>query len=226
MKCPHCGVGIYVDWSNTFAYVEDAGDEEPEYGQEIIHYQCPECKGIIIKLIEGPVEFLSGSYHVFIDDLRQEETIYPVSNSRQVEEEVPEKYRKDFKEACSVLSLSPKASAAISRRILQSILREEFKIKSKDLAREIDSFLELEGIPSHLSGAVDAIRNIGNFAAHPLKETHTGEILDVEPGEAEWLLDVLESLFDFTFVQPIRLKSKKDLLNKKLKALGKPPMKG
>jgi hypothetical protein len=34
------------------------------------------------------------------------------------------------------------------------------------------------------------------------KSTTTGVILDAEPGEAEWNLDILESLFDFYFVQP------------------------
>ena len=31
-----------------------------------------------------------------------------------------------------------------------------------------------------------------NFAAHPIKSMHTGEVIEVEPGEAEWLLDTLE----------------------------------
>jgi hypothetical protein len=44
-------------------------------------------------------------------------------------------------------------------------------------------------------------------------------------GEAEWLLDVLEGLFDFYFVQPALLKAKRDALNKKLKDAGKPAMK-
>jgi hypothetical protein len=29
------------------------------------------------------------------------------------------------------------------------------------------------------------VRTIGNFAAHPIKSTSTGTIVDVEPGEAE-----------------------------------------
>lgn len=49
--------------------------------------------------------------------------------------------------------------------------------------------------------------------------------MEVEPGEAEWTLDVLESLFDFYFVQPERLKMKKKALDKKLKDSGKPKMK-
>jgi hypothetical protein len=37
----------------------------------------------------------------------------------------------------------------------------------------------------------------------------------VEPGEAEWSLDVLEPQFDFYYVQPAMLKAMKDGLNKK-----------
>ncbi|GAH88068.1 unnamed protein product, partial [marine sediment metagenome] len=42
----------------------------------------------------------------------------------------------------------------------------------------------------------------------------------------EWTLDVLESLFNFYFVQPELLKRKREALNKKLKNAGKKPMKG
>jgi hypothetical protein len=76
-----------------------------------------------------------------------------------------------------------------------------------------------------LAGSIDAVRNIGNFAAHPMKSEHTGEILDVEPGEAEWNLEVLESLFDFYFVQPSVLKAKRAALDAKLSEARKPPMK-
>ena len=72
---------------------------------------------------------------------------------------------------------------------------------------------------------MDAVRHIGNFAAHPIKSTNTGEILPVESGEAEWNLDVLEGLFDFYFVAPAKLQNRKDQLNAKLKEAGKQPMK-
>jgi hypothetical protein len=68
-----------------------------------------------------------------------------------------------------VLNISAKASAALSRRLLQTLLKQEFKIKRQSLAQEIEDFINLKGVPSHLSGAVDAVRNIGNFAAHPIK---------------------------------------------------------
>jgi hypothetical protein len=49
--------------------------------------------------------------------------------------------------------------------------------------------------------------------------------LPVELGEANWNLDVIEALFDFYFVQLAIIKKKKATLNKKLKEVGKKPMK-
>jgi len=139
---------------------------------------------------------------------------------------VPPELSKTYSEAAMVLGDSPRASAAISRRCLQHILREKAGVKHSDLAREIDQVLASGQLPSHLGEAIDAIRNIGNFAAHPIKSTNSGEILPVEPGEAEWTLDVLDGLFDFYFVQPELLKKKRETLNAKLASANKPPVKG
>ncbi len=80
-------------------------------------------------------------------------------------------------------------------------------------------------LPSDLNESIDAVRTIGNFAAHPTKSQHSGEIMEVEPNEADWTLDVLEDLFDFYFVRPAQRQKKGDLLNEKLAAAGKPAMK-
>ncbi|NOT03569.1 MAG: DUF4145 domain-containing protein [Anaerolineales bacterium] len=164
--------------------------------------------------------------YYYLDTVTNENVLYPKYSARKVEPEVPDHYRKDFIEACSVLPFSPKASAALSRRILQDILIGKFEIKHRNLDKQIDEFINMKDVPSYLTQAIDAVRNIGNFAAHPLKDTNTGEIVEVESGEAEWLLEVLESLFDFAFIQPIRLEQKKSVLNQKLQSIGKPPMKG
>jgi Domain of unknown function (DUF4145) len=124
------------------------------------------------------------------------------------------------------LGVSPKASAAISRRMLQAILSDKFNIAKGSLAEQIQEFVEKPGIPSFLAEAVDAVRVIGNIAAHPIKSKNTGAIVAVEPGEAEWLVEVLDALCDFAFVQPKRLQTRRDQLNQKLEELGKPPLKG
>jgi len=89
----------------------------------------------------------------------------------------------------------------------------------------IQNVLDSRILPGYLADAIDAIRVVGNFAAHPVKSKDTGQIIAVEPGEAEWLLDVLVGLFDFFFVQPERLNRRREALNDKLRAAGRPLLK-
>jgi Domain of unknown function (DUF4145) len=158
--------------------------------------------------------------------IRWKTQVRPKGSSRPpCAKEVPEHLANDYSEAYLVIPDSAKASAALSRRCLQALLREAAKVKPSDLSNEIQQVLDSKTLPSYMAESIDAVRNIGNFAAHPMKSQHTGDILDVEPGEAEWNLEVLESLFDFYFVQPAILKGKRAALDAKLSEAGKPPMK-
>jgi hypothetical protein len=153
-------------------------------------------------------------------------TLWPASAVRhapkEVEKESPS-LAADFNEAVAVLPASKKASAALSRRCLQAMLKQKACTTTRDLADQIEEVVHK--LPSEIALNIDAVRNIGNFAAHPLKSKSTGEITDVEENEAEWLLDVLEELFDHYYVAPARAKEKRDSLNRKLQDIGKPPMK-
>ena len=80
-------------------------------------------------------------------------------------------------------------------------------------------------LPGYLADALDAVRAVGNFAAHPIKSQTTGEIIEVEIGEAEWSISVIEELFEFYFVRPKAIARKKAMLDAKLKEAGKPPLK-
>ena len=97
-------------------------------------------------------------------------------------------------------------------------------MKKGDLYDEIGEVLDSNQLPTWLADDLDAVRNVGNFAAHPIKSKNTGEIVDVEPGEAEWLLDVLEGLFDFYFVAPAKAAARRSALDAKLGEAGKPPL--
>jgi hypothetical protein len=57
-------------------------------------------------------------------------------------------------------------------------------------------------MPPWLAGDLETVRNRGQFASHPGKSSHPGEITDAEPREAEWNLVVLEGLFDHYYRQP------------------------
>jgi hypothetical protein len=181
--------------------------------------QCPNC-GRLIMSIEERILDESGE----VVDVERS-IIWPLSSGRPPAPlEVPEHIARDYNEASLVLPFSPKASAALSRRCLQVVLWEAGETKSTNLSRQIDE--ALPSLPTHIAHNVDAIRQIGNFAAHEQKSEHTGEILDIEPGEAEWNLDVLEALFDFYYVKPELERRKREALNEKLEEAGKPPLKG
>lgn len=218
-KCPHCMV------VNKFELVEIDG----------LH--CEQWKSLsALPRILSELSLVNGFNDEFID-LKisrcvncgknvinlNDEMIYPLGSSRPpCPSEVPVAISQDYNEACLVEPYSKKASAALSRRCLQNMLRDN-GIKNSDLSKEIDEAMKT--LPSYLAESIDAIRQIGNFAAHPSKSTSTGEVVDVEDEEAEWALDVLEDLFDFYYVQPAVTKRKRDAMDKKLADLGKPVLK-
>ncbi|HPT73153.1 MAG TPA: DUF4145 domain-containing protein [Candidatus Cloacimonadota bacterium] len=222
MKCPHCNIEVNPSFREI--YIGAANNED----WSIFSMTCPniECKRIIIELASGDPRSIPNLGVVGLDKIKYKITVNPLVSSRPpTPNEVDEKFAADYKEACLTLKFSPKASAALSRRCLQNILREKAGVTPADLSKEIQQILDAGSLPSHLAESIDAIRQVGNFAAHPIKSKSTGEIVEVEPGEAEWTLDVIESVFDFYFVQPEKMKAKRDALNKKLTAAGKPPMK-
>lgn len=141
---------------------------------------------------------------------------------------MPDAIGADYIEACNVLPISAKASAALSRRCLQNILHEQ-GYKARDLNAEIDLLLKetdpLRAIPRRLRDTIDAIRHYGNFSAHPVDDKTALQIVEVEPGEAEWCLEILEECFEHFYVGPEIAKAKKAALDAKLAAAGKPPSK-
>ena len=222
MQCPHCLKHFHDDWIYE-ALPRRTGQNI--WGAAITH--CPACREYTIKLGRVSAQFSGPSGTLQVEPGREPFTmVYPKGRARApIPPEVPKEFTADYSEASLVLSDSEKASAALSRRCLQHLLREHLKVKRGDLSNEIQEVIDSKQLPGYLAQDLDAIRNIGNFAAHPLKSTSTGEIVDVEPTEAEWLLTLLEGLFDFCFVQPARAKANRDALNQKLGSLGKPPMK-
>jgi len=216
MKCPHCLESFFEVWKSHLI-----GDD-PDGKWWLNFCRCPSCNKLICYLdAEVNVKTQSG-----IKTVVKRHLVKPKGIARSpIPKEVPNKYGNDYKEACLVLPDSPKASAALSRRCLQKIIREVIGIKPSNLSHEIQQVIDSGNLPSYLSKSIDAIRKVGIFAAHPIKSEKAREIIDVEPGEAEWSLDVIEGLFDFYFVQPAKLKTKKKNLNKKLRDAGKPKMK-
>ena len=221
MRCPHCPVTILAQpWNLSLG-------SDIDFNWSIMGFLCPSCSRHVLQLMKqppspgipprgvvAPVPVNAVSY-----------LIHPKATSRQpVPAEVPEEFTADYKEACLVLADSPKASAALSRRCLQHILQEKSGAKTQNnLAKTIEEVIDDPKTPRDVADSLDMVRNIGNFSAHPNKSTNTGEIVPVEPVEAEWCLDVIEMLFELYFVRPSEIQRRRDRVNEKLADTGKPP---
>lgn len=212
MKCPHCSVTIYLElFCNQIRSVKKHSKYAVQAGV------CPDCDQEVLMLYTAMTQD-SG--------LKFVRTFMPDGVRRgPVPTEVPSKIASDYMEACNTISVSPKASAALSRRCLQAILNEK-GYTGKDLAKQIDALLAetdaSKAIGSDLRMTIDGVRNFGNFSAHPITDQTSLQIIDVEPEEAEWCLEILESCFDHFYVRPERARQRKAALDAKLHGAGKP----
>jgi hypothetical protein len=222
MQCPYCQHHFHEQWRWQQVQITENNDIYGVDGKAIRALRTPCCKSYVVQ------------YHDTQGiDTRSIEVpwrmVEPIGANRgPVSAYVPAAIRDDYIEACNVLPLSAKASAALSRRCLQNILHEQ-GYRAKDLNREIDLLLNesdtSKSVPSSLRTTIDGIRNFGNFSAHPIADRTSLEIIDVEPEEAEWCLEILEGLFDHFYVQPQIAAEKKARLDAKLAAAGKPASK-
>lgn len=225
MKCPHCTTSVHESWHQSVVYTKDKNGNQVSTPWRIEYMVCPECSKPILrsgKLTKQGVNLPPGGPSSWVQ-------VFPTGSARPAApKEVPPDVASDHAEAAKVLPLSPKASAALSRRCLQAVLRQA-GYNQKDLAKQIDAVLaEPDGsktLPSGLRMIVDAVRNFGNFAAHTITDQTTLQIIDVEPAEAEYCLDVLDAVFDHYYVKPAQALAIKDALNTKLAAANKPPAK-
>lgn len=118
--------------------------------------------------------------------------LIPQSKAQSFPGYIPKPILDDYGEACLIKDLSPEASATLSRRCLQGIIRDFWKNKVKPgkLANEIEQIKD--EVDQDTWKAIDAVRSVGNIGAH--MEEDVNVIIDVEPDEAELLIGLIEIL--------------------------------
>jgi len=241
-NCPYCGIlfsleGVDFDiqfpkfgrsalrreFASPLPPMEDSNYPKTSKSYRITSHYCPSCKKEVMWL----TELLHTQSDADKDwDVQEGETflLFPKRRQKVISADIPEPYATEFLESFYSLDVSPKASAALSRRCLQLLIREQEKIEERTLLQEVSKLIATNKLPKHLAEELDAIRNIGNFAAHPSKDTNTDAIVPVEQSEAEWTLGILEQLLCFYFVELPASKACRDALNMKLKNSGQKPM--
>lgn len=124
-------------------------------------------------------------------ETRQLWRLIPESQAQIFPAYIPAPLLADYREACLIETLSPKASATLSRRCLQGMLRDFWGVKAGQLNKEIEAIKEK--VDAETWGAIDALRDLGNIGAHMKADINV--IVDVDPNEARLLIQLVETLF-------------------------------
>jgi len=196
-QCPFCGRPTTItDWD--LSEVQHDLLIRNKHGRKIakssfIVCPNPDCEEFIFSVslqdaseypIDGKLQPLA------YGDEKKTWRLIPPSNAKVFPDYVPEPIRNDYTEACKIVNDSPKASATLSRRCLQGMIRGFWGISKPTLKQEIDAIKDK--VDPLTWQAIDAVRTIGNIGAHMEKDINF--IIDVEPGEAELLIGLIEWL--------------------------------
>jgi len=133
--------------------------------------------------------------------------LLPASSAKPQPDYIPEPLRRDYEEACAIRDLSPKASATITRRCIQGIIRDFCEITTRrgrlideidELRRQVNAGKAPPGVQPDTVAAIDHVRQIRNIGAH--MEADINVIVEVDPKEAQLLIELTEILFEEWYV--------------------------
>lgn len=103
--------------------------------------------------------------------------------------------RRDYEEACAILSHSPRGAAALARLCIQKLCKELGK-PGRNINDDIGA-LVADGLDKRIQQALDVVRVIGNQAVHP------GQIdLKDDRASAETLLQLVNMIVDKLISEP------------------------
>lgn len=196
--CPHCERAVTISderfsSSDHPLYIENT-DGYRVFKSDFIVCPNPECGRFTLKAtlhLGHP-----GNGYMMKTAQLQTWSLVPSGTFKAFPTYIPESIRQDYQEACLIKELSPKASATLSRRCLQGILRDFWAVKPGNLANEIEQVKDK--IDSMTWDAIEAVRRLGNIGAHMEKDINV--IVEVDPDEAAHLVGLIETLLSEWYV--------------------------
>lgn len=199
-RCPFCGQVTTITESDIGIFSDDLGIIS-KYGNlrfrtSTIVCPNPECKEI--EVTQTIVQYkYKGQYGREYNEVPMyEQTIIPTHLCKQYPHFIPEAIRSDYEEASKILKLSPKASATISRRCIQGMIRDFFGVVERTLFDEINKIKDK--VDPLIWEAIDSTRSIGNIGAHMERDINT--IIDVDENEALLLINLIEMLIEEWYI--------------------------
>jgi Domain of unknown function (DUF4145) len=190
--CPHCERAVTISHGRvtTDIHTLRIGNAVGRRSLWTRFIVCPnqECQKFTLNAVL--FESKQGPNHEEVGKKVEEWNLIPNSKAKTFPAYIPQPILDDYREACLIQDLSPKASATLSRRCLQGIIRDFWSAKPGRLVDEID---QIKSTVDPLTwDAIDAVRKLGNIGAHMEKDINV--IVDVDPDEAELLIGLIETL--------------------------------
>jgi len=222
MLCPHCLTEVNEHWQSLFTHTNARGEmlEQPSDlvgvaldALKLYWMRCPKrsCQELFVAATAA--------------DGRGFRILYPqMLTTRRVDPAVPDALADNYRQASAILTLSPKMSATLARRILADVLKQYGGYEKFTLASQLKAFMGDTQHPSQLRENARYLTEIGDFGSHTQRDTETQEIVDVEPEEAEWTLEVLDGLFEYFIVGPVRDEARRAAIDAKIAATGRKPI--
>lgn len=131
---------------------------------------------------------------------------YPLQgDSEEPIEGMPENVRTIYEEAQQVLPLSPRASCALLRLAVETLL-SDLEIEGKSIDNKIANLVK-NGLPDQVQKALDSVRVIGNESIHP------GQMdLSDDYATANSMFELINFIVDDRINRPKRIDSLYDSL--------------
>jgi len=208
-NCPYCDTKTTIN-SENFTYSENTMTIRCKEGYRLIRNEwivCPntECMKTTLTAILFNYKYETSGWKKI--EVLNTWKLLPGSYAKVFPDYIPKVLINDYQEASAILELSPKASATLSRRCLQGIIRDFWKVSKPTLFAEINAIEDK--IDPLTWKSIDSVRKVGNIGAHMEKDIDL--IIDVEPKEAYLLIQLIELLFEewyiHKFERELKLKS-------------------
>lgn len=216
-ECPYCGVHTILINKKSFEIKEiissvpgsDLAAENQRYKLITIFIACPnsECRKLTLQTKLSTVAYVNNGLEFDYENVKKLNNwdLLPNGIYKQFPDFIPESIRNDYKEACQIKELSPKASATLARRCLQGMIRDFWEITDSTLFKEIIKLKEK--VEDDVWEAIDSLRQLGNIGAHMPKDINV--IVDIENDEVNQLIGLIELLMEEWYIN--REKRKKRL---------------
>ena len=176
--CPHCGV-----LARQYHYVKTA-ELEGKYGifsqNPVRVSKCEHCDDICL-------------WHY-------DKMVYPNrGNAPMPNPDMPEEVKKDYEEAASICTQSPRGATALLRLAIQKLC-VHLGGAGKNINKDIETLVK-NGLPENIQQALDVVRVIGNNAVHP------GQIDIDNPETAGKLFSLINVIAEYMITMPQKIGS-------------------